>query len=51
MIQVDYQIRFPEEISDLRNQEYFFVIQNGNESKYTLPKYGEVFNVPLLYEV
>jgi hypothetical protein len=50
MSQVDYQIRFPEESSDFRNQEHFFVSQKGNEKKYTLQQYGEVFNVPLLYE-
>ena len=50
MSQIDYQIRFPEESSDFRNEEYFFVTQNGKESKYTLQQYGEVFNVPLLYE-
>lgn len=50
MSQVDFQIRFPETSSDLRNQEYFFVIQNGQESKYNLQQYEEVFNVPGLYE-
>ena len=50
MSQVDYQIRFPEESSDFRNQEHFFVSQKGNEKKYTLQQYREVFNVPLLYE-
>jgi hypothetical protein len=40
MSQVDYQIRFPEESVDFsRDQEYFFVIQNGVETKYILQNY------------
>lgn len=50
MSQVDHQIRFPETSSDLRNQEYFFVTNNGQESKYSLQQYEEVFSVPGLYE-
>lgn len=50
MSQVEHQIRFPKQSSDLRNQEYFFATHNGQESKYNLQQYQEVFNVPGLYE-
>ncbi|NER78233.1 MAG: class I SAM-dependent methyltransferase [Leptolyngbya sp. SIO1D8] len=47
--QFDYQIRFPEKSNDIRNQEYFYVVQNGHESRYNLQHYKEVFAVPGLY--
>ncbi|MEA5563692.1 class I SAM-dependent DNA methyltransferase [Planktothrix agardhii] len=51
MSQVDYQIRFPEESVDFsRDQEYFFVIQNGVETKYILQNYAQVYSLPKLYQ-
>jgi 2-polyprenyl-3-methyl-5-hydroxy-6-metoxy-1,4-benzoquinol methylase len=51
MSQTDYQIRFPtEEVDFTRQQEYFFVIQNGIETQYIVHHYHEVYSVPLLYE-
>ncbi len=50
MSQIDYQIRFPEDSSDLREQEYFYVVRDGAEEKFVIQNYAEVFKVPLLYE-
>ncbi|MGB3401449.1 MAG: methyltransferase domain-containing protein [Microcoleaceae cyanobacterium] len=50
MTQTDYQIRFPESGSDLRNEEYFFLAQDGSEKTFTLQNYAEIYQIPLLYE-
>lgn len=50
MNQVDYQIRFPGESSDFRNEEYFYLVQDGSEKKIILQNYAELFKIPLLYE-
>jgi predicted TPR repeat methyltransferase len=50
MTQTDYQIRFPESSSDFRNEEYFFLVEDGGEKKFILQNYAELFKVPMLYE-
>lgn len=51
MSQTDYQIRFPtEDVDFTRQQEYFFVMQNGIETQYVVHHYREVYSVPQLYE-
>ena len=51
MNQVDFQIRLPEENVDFsRDQEYFFVIQNGVETKYILQNYPQVYSLPKLHQ-
>ena len=50
MTQVDYQIRFSKESSDLRNQEHFYMIQNGSEKKILLQNYAQMYDIHLLYE-
>ena len=50
MTQTNYQIRFPEDTSDLRNEEYFFLIKDGSEQKIILQNYAEIYQIPLLYE-
>ena len=50
MNQLNYQIRFAELTSDLREEEAFIVTQDQQETEYRLQDYGKVFAVPLLYE-
>lgn len=50
MSKVDYQIRFSQDSSDLRNQEHFYFVRDGNEQKQNPQNYAEIYKVPLLYE-
>lgn len=50
MSKVDYQVRFSQDSSDLRNQEHFYFMRDGNEQKLILQDYAEIYKIPLLYE-
>ncbi len=50
MNQIDYQIQFSKESSDLRNQEHLCRIQDGSEKKILLQNYAQMYEIPLLYE-
>ncbi len=51
MKNVDFEIRIPEEVTNLVIQEEFFWLnQNGNERKVRLHDYPQMYGVPYLYE-
>ena len=51
MKDLDFEIRIPQEVSNLVIQEEFFWLkQNGKERKLRLHDYAEVYRIPYLYE-
>lgn len=51
MMQVDYEIRRPDNVQNLVIQEeFFYVKQNGQERKVRLHDYPELYGTPHLYE-
>lgn len=47
---MDYKIRFPDSIGELRNEEYFFATYNGIEHKHGIQEYDKFFDTPALYK-